>query len=142
MLTPTGNLLLYDNGNYRVRPYDEKPPLSEYYSRVVEYAIDEEAHTVSQVWVYGGPGEDRFFSNFGSDADWLPTTGNILITHAGLTEDVAGTPDDTSDDINWARLVEVTHTTPAEIVFDLVIREGPEVGWRVYRAERLPSLYP
>ena len=142
MLTPTGNLLLYDNGNYRVRPYDEKPPPSEYYSRVVEYAIDEEAHTVSQVWVYGGPGEDRFFSNFGSDADWLPTTGNILITHAGLTEDVAGTPDDTSDDINWARLVEVTHTTPAEIVFDLVIREGPEVGWRVYRAERLPSLYP
>ena len=129
MLTPTGNLLL-------------KPPLSEYYSRVVEYAIDEEAHTVSQVWVYGGPGEDRFFSNFGSDADWLPTTGNILITHAGLTEDVAGPPDDTSDDINWARLVEVTHTTPAEIVFDLVIREGPEVGWRVYRAERLPSLYP
>ena len=65
-----------------------------------------------------------------------------LITHAGLTEDVAGTPDDTSDDINWARLIEVTHTTPAEIVFDLVIREGPEVGWRVYRAERLPSLYP
>lgn len=32
----------------------------------------------------------------------------------------------------------MTHTTPAEIVFDLVIREGPEVGWRVYRAERLP----
>ena len=142
MLTPAGNLLLYDNGNYRVRPYDEKPPPSEYYSRVVEYAIDEEAHTTSQVWVYGGPGEDRFFSNFGSDADWLPTTGNILVTHAGLTADPAGTPDDTSDDVSWARIVEVTHTTPAEIVFDLVIREGPEVGWRVYRAERLPSLYP
>ena len=47
------------------------------------YAIDEDAHTVSQVWVYGGPGEDRFFSNFGSDADWLPTTGNILVTNAG-----------------------------------------------------------
>ena len=41
MLTPTGNLLL-------------KPPLSEYYSRVVEYAIDEEAHTVSQVWSMEG----------------------------------------------------------------------------------------
>ncbi len=142
MLTPDGTLLLYDNGNYRVRPYDEKPPLSEYYSRVVEYAIDEEAHTVSQVWVYGGPGDDQFFSNFGSDADWLPTTGNVLITHAGLAEDVAGTPDDASDDVSWARLVEVTHTTPAEIVFDLVIKEGPEVGWRVYRAERLASLYP
>ena len=142
MLTPTGNLLLYDNGNYRVRPYEEKPPPSEYYSRVVEYAIDEDAQTVSQEWVYGGPGADRFFSNFGSDADWLPTTGNILVTHAGLTADPAGTPDDTSDDVAWARIVEVTHTTPAEIVFDLVIREGPEVGWRVYRAERLPSLYP
>ena len=142
MLTPHGTLLLYDNGNYRVRPYDEKPPLSESYSRVVEYAVDEEAHTVSQVWEYGGPGDNRFFSNFGSDADWLPTTGNVLITHAGLTEDVAGTPDDTSDDIGWARIVEVTHTTPAEIVFDLVIKEGPEVGWRVYRAERLASLYP
>ena len=30
MLTPEGTLLLYDNGNYRVRPYDEKPPLSAY----------------------------------------------------------------------------------------------------------------
>ena len=142
MLTPAGTLLLYDNGNYRVRPYDEKPPPSEHYSRVVEYAIDEEARTVSQVWAYGGPGEDSFFSNVGSDADWLATTGNVLVTHAGLTADPAGTPDDTSDDVSWARIVEVTHTTPVEVLLDLVIREGPEVGWRVYRAERLTSLHP
>ena len=142
MFTPQGTLLLYDNGNYRVRPFEEKPPEAEYYSRVVEYAIDEMARTVSQVWVYGGPGEGRFFSNFGSDADWLPTTGNVLMTHAGLSSDPAGTPDDDSDDVRWARIVEVTHTTPAEVVFDLVVRQGPEVQWRVYRAERLPDLYP
>ena len=53
MLTPTGNLLLYDNGNYRVRPYTEKPPPSEYYSRVVEYAIDEAAQDgVARVGVW------------------------------------------------------------------------------------------
>ena len=75
----------------------------------------------------------------------MPETGNVLVTDGGRVTDEQGRPtDDLSSGLRWARIVEVTHTTPAEKVFELIIRdeENPEVGWIVYRAERLRSLYP
>ena len=42
----------------------------------------------------------------------------------------------------WARIVEVTHTNPAEVVFEMHLKEGGSGGWHIYRGERLPSLYP
>ena len=144
-LTPSGTLLVFDNGNFRVRPYRPKPPPERSFSRAVEYAIDTEAMTVSEVWSYGGPGDEQFFSPIVGDADWMPETGNVLVTDGGRVTDEQGRPtDDLSGGLRWARIVEVTHTTPAEKVFELIIRdeEHPEVGWIVYRAERLQSLYP
>ena len=144
-LTGSGNLLVFDNGNYRVRPFRPKPPSARSFSRVVEYAIDAESDTVSDVWSYGGPGDEIFYSPLVGDADWMPETGNVLVTDGGRVTDEQGRPtDDLSGGLRWARIVEVTHTTPAEKVFELIIRdeEHPEVGWVVYRAERLPSLYP
>ena len=41
----------------------------------------------------------------------------------------------------WARILEVTHTVPAEMVFELVIDDDPSSGWRVYRVGRLPIQY-
>jgi len=38
-------------------------------------------------------------------------------------------------------IMEATHTTPAERVWEMVIHD-PAVSWLVYRGERLPSLYP
>jgi hypothetical protein len=43
------------------------------------------------------------------------------------------------------RIIEVTHTTPAEKVFDLSIEDSSTNvadGWQGYRAVKLPSLYP
>ena len=144
-LTGSGNLLVFDNGNYRVRPFRPKPLSGSSFSRVVEYAIDAEGATVSETWPYGGPGDDIFYSPLVGDADWMPETGNVLVTDGGRVTDEQGRPsDDLSTGLRWARIVELTHTTPAEKVFELIIRdeENPEVGWIVYRAERLPSLYP
>ncbi len=50
------------------------------YSRIVEYAIDAENLEVEELWTYGGPGDEQFFSAFLGDADWLPETSNLLIT--------------------------------------------------------------
>ena len=144
-LTGSGNLLVFDNGNYRVRPFRPKPPSARSFSRVVEYAIDAESDTVSEVWSYGGPGDEIFYSPLVGDADWMPGTGDILVTDGGRVTDEQGRPtDDLSSGLRWARIVEVTHTTPAEKIFELIVRDeaNPEVGWIVYRAERLPSLYP
>jgi hypothetical protein len=141
-LTPHGTILLFDNGNYRARPFAERLKASDSYSRAVEYSVDEATRTVSQVWTYGGPGDERFYSSFIGDADWLPRTGNVLVTDGGRISDGAGNPSDDESEHHWARLVEVTHTVPPMKVFELVIDDKAPRGWAVYRAERLPSLYP
>jgi hypothetical protein len=136
MITPQGTILLFDNGNKRHRPTEHLPDRD--YSRAVEYAIDEQTMQVSQVWSYGDHGEDNFYSSALGDANLLPLKQNVLITDGFRFTD--GIPDS-----RWARILEVTHTTPARRVFELIVRDAPGsnyAGWRIYRAQRLSSLYP
>ncbi len=141
----SGSLILFDNGNFRAMPPHPQTEPGESYSRAVEYAIDAESMTVRQVWSYGGPDEDVFYSPFISEADRLPATGNVLITDGGRIRDQQGRP---SAQIvgghHWARIVEVTHTDRPEKVFELIVDSSEQeksIGWAVYRSERLPSLY-
>jgi arylsulfate sulfotransferase len=145
--TPRGTLLMFDNGNLRAIPPARPMPPTQAYSRAVEYKIDEDAMRVTQVWSYGGPEDDeRFYSPFLCDADWLPQTGNILVTDGAHTTDDAGQPvNDPPGSQQWARLVEVTHDDDPQIVWELLIDDRqtrPQIGWSVYRAERVRSLYP
>ena len=142
MITPEGTILMFDNGNNRARPFDDPTPPSESFSRAVEYDVDEDTMEVAEVWSYGGPGDEPFFARFLGDADWLPQTGNVLITYGGLVSDAEGRPSVEGERHNWVRIVEVTHETPAQTVFELFIDDERPAGWSVYRAERLPSLYP
>jgi hypothetical protein len=109
---------------------------------VVEYKIDEKAMTVEQVWTFGDEdGADRFYSPFICDVDWLPQTGNVLVTDGGRLMDKDGNPSgNIFGDRHWARIVEVTHDSPPSKVFELVI-DDPSVGWAVFRSDRIPSLY-
>ena len=140
--TPDGNIVLFDNGDSRAVAFEEQLPIAERYSRAVEYAVNEDTMEVSEAWVYGGPGEDAFHSRYLSDADWLPVTGNILITDGARETDAEGISVAPNDARRWARIVEVTHTEPAEKVFELLLEEDPGFGVHLYRAQRLPSLYP
>ena len=142
MFTPEGTILMFDNGNERAWPFQTRTPPSEAFSRAVEYRVDEDNMEVSQVWAYGGPGSAYFFSTFISDADWLPATRNVLVADGGKVTDPEGIPTGGTNGHHWARIVEVTHTTPAEIVFEVFIDDEAPEGWAVFRAERLPSLYP
>lgn len=130
-VTPHGTILMFDNGTYRARPFEEKMPNEENTSRAVEFSVNEDEKTVSSVWSFGGREDESFFSSFISDADWLADTGNVLVTSGG----------ESIDGRRRAQIFEVTHDTPAEKVFHLVIEEE-DVGWGVYRSERIPSLYP
>ena len=141
-ITPAGTLLMFDNGNFRASPFEQPMTPLDSFSRAVEYRVDEENMQVTEVWSYGGPGGERFFANFQGDADWMPQTGNVLIAYGGLVSDAEGNPVGGVAGHNWARIVEVTHETPAEKVFELFIDDQRPEGWSVYRAERLPRLYP
>ena len=54
--TPQGTILMFDNGNFRARPFDDPMAPAESFSRAVEYSVDEENMEVREVWSYGGPG--------------------------------------------------------------------------------------
>jgi len=133
---PNGNLLLYDNGNNRAAPFDPWLADEKNFSRAVEYAIDQDTMEVELVWEYGQFVEQPVYSGALGDADYLAKTGNILITHGNIF----GTDGKLS-----ARILEVTHTTPGVEVFQLDVFDtspNPKNGWRIYRAQRIKSLYP
>jgi len=130
MVTPEGTILLFDNGWGRTSPPDPEPPRAEQFSRAVEYAVDEANLEIRQVWEYGTHLVDRIRAGSVGDADLLTDADNVLVTFGWLNP-----PDDAAIS---ARIREVTHTTPASLVFELVAHDRSHV----YRAERLPSLYP
>ncbi len=144
--TPHGTLLVFDNGNHRTVPPFPKMAPEDSYSRAVEFHIDEERGTATQVWAYGGPGVGRFFAAFLGDTNLMPTTGNVLVTIGGTIVDDRGRPTvDLPGAAQFARIVEVTHDDPAEVLFELIIDDRetrPEIGWSVYRAQRIPDLIP
>ena len=138
MILPNGNILLYDNGNYRASPFKKIVPVPKNFSRAVEYKINEANMTVELVWEYGQFADKPIFSGALGDANYLPKTGNVLITHGNIFEKKQGKK-------LSAQIVEVTHTTPAVEIFKLRVFDSTpdlENGWRVYRSERIPALYP
>lgn len=144
MVTGDGTLVLFDNGNNKASPFDGNPrlPDPQNFSRGVEYEIDETLMEVRQVWEYGENIAETLFSGFICDADWQPSTGNVLMTFGG-TSYVGGVP---SADLGLGqlhtRIVEATDDLVPERVFELMLHD-PQGGRLItYRSERIPSLYP
>ena len=143
---PTGNVLIFDNGsNGRKYPGDEGflatiqgSPAS--YSRAIEFEIDESAGTVREVWSYGGPGSEYFYSEFVSEADRQPITGNTLVHAGGQIVTADGEPTgDFQTGRMWIASKEVT--AAGDKIWEVVI-DDPMRRWASYRVERMPSLYP
>lgn len=116
MRLPNGNILLYDNGNYR-NFYNG--PVEDDYSRAVEYKINEEEKTVQLVWEFDYNHE--LFTTATGDVDLLEN-GNRLI---GFMWSGNRTP----------KIVELNEND--EIVFDIEIDVGEG---NYYRAEKF-NLY-
>lgn len=144
-VTPHGTLLMFDNGNYQAVPFDKQKHATENFSRAVEYRIDEQEMKVEQVWEFAATKQDRFYSTFLCDVDWLAKTGNVLITNGGEIRDENGLRTDFAPgDQQWAEIYEVTYGSSSEKVFDVLIDsppDRPEIGWSVYRAERVADLF-
>ena len=140
-MTSQDTVMIYDNGNHQAIPFT--PSVGrDTYSRAVEYRVDEQNRTVEEVWSFGGPTVNRFFSFFVSDADLLPVTGNVQITDGGRVRGMDGNDEDSARaGHHFARILEVTHTTPAEVLLEIVIDDLAPQGWNVYRSERIANLY-
>ena len=141
--TPHGTLLVFDNGNYRARPFREPLPVEDTWTRAVEYAIDEERRTVREVWQSEAFGPERVIAVAMGDVDWLPETGNVLVAYGALLDPGAigevEWPSSSRLRFNqWTRLREYRRTEPPEVVYEVVLETGePDLGWTLFGAERI-----
>jgi arylsulfate sulfotransferase len=147
VLTPHGTLLMFDNGNYRASPFEPIVSATNYYSRAVEYEIDEENMVVRQVWDYGRTNmPERIYVDHEGGVEWQPKTGNVLVDFAAVNY-VNGVAPSTNGPNNWMiRIQEVTHDTVPDVVFDLAVSMYAKTNTTfkdtyAYRANRIPDLY-
>ncbi|MEQ1506848.1 MAG: aryl-sulfate sulfotransferase [Myxococcota bacterium] len=130
-------VLLFDNGNFGTAPFSGVEPLdgSRITSRVVEYAVDTAARTVSEVWSFTL--DPPVYSSAMGDADELPN-GHVLASfayvqyedHQPMAAFGRGSPS--------ARVVEFDPAT-GQVVWDLDVfaLAGEEAdSWQVVRAAR------
>jgi hypothetical protein len=136
VLDDDGRLLLFDNGNSRTSPFTgvPEPPLTDLYSRIVEYRIDEDARTVEQLWEFQHP-DEQIWSGACGGAERQPVTGNVLSLWGYVTH-VDGYP--FPGNAQSVRLIEFVPET-GEVVLDLAFAAG-DASWHGYRAHRIPPL--
>jgi hypothetical protein len=147
VMTERGTLLLFDNGNFRARPFEEPTPIAQTHSRAVEYRINEDAMTVEQVWSSDIPGEPKVVSFAMGAVQPLPRTGNVLAGYGMLL------PTNKLDELtwdtrarygSWTRIREYTRDDPPAVVWELTVtgKPGSQVAWTLFGCQRIPGIRP
>ncbi len=143
VLTDDGSLLMFDNGNYGCTPYAASCP-AEVTSRAVRFEVDAEAGTVRQAWTFEETTTGPLYAPALSDADPLPTTGNVLVDYGRLEGEGERSNGEAGLGKLSVRLVEVA-PEDGEVVLDVRFSAPEEVepqGYISYRVEWLESFYP
>ena len=83
VVTPTGDVMLFDNGHYRSKDPAHYRLNSQNFSRGVRYHIDTDAMTIEQVWQYGQERGADFFSPYISNVEYY-NEGHYLIHSGGI----------------------------------------------------------
>jgi arylsulfate sulfotransferase len=136
-----GTVLLFDNGNEGHTPYGPAP-LAPIASRVVEFAVDEDARTVEQRWEFAPTVEGPLFAFALGDADRL-STGGVLAVFGMLTSEGGVTNLAAGRGHLSARIIEFDPVAGDELADLRVSSPDPtSEGWGVYRARRIESLHP
>ena len=146
--TADGALLVFDNGNYRARPFKKPLQPKETWTRAVEYRIDEEARTIEQIWQSESRSEDSVVSIAMGDVQPLARKNNLLVGYGF----VMPRPAVASGEYQWGgaigyppwtRIREYTRGGKPKLVWEAVIGDpsgGSEVGWSLFGVEHLAQL--
>ncbi|QGY44978.1 hypothetical protein GM418_15250 [Maribellus comscasis] len=139
--TENGNLLFFNNNNFKARPFKETSPIKDCPSYIVEYKINEKDKTVEKVWSTENDGEDLVFSIAMGRVSELPETGNILACYGALLDS------NYFDQMTWwnrgkfrqwTMVREYTHTEKPKVVWEMQLHpltSDSKVGWTLFGAE-------
>lgn len=136
-----GRIVLFDNRMVSHTPYSPDP-LEVLASRIVAYAVDEDARTVDQLWAWSPP-DGPLLSNALGNAQWLPTTGHVLADF-GFLDGEAGVLNETvGRGRKHVRLMEIDpdEVQPIVDVRMWIDAELEPEGVKAYRVDAMPSLY-
>lgn len=141
-MLPNGDIMLYDNGNFRTKIVGEELKPEENYSRAVIYRIDEKEMSVEQVWQYGKERGNELYTPYIGDVDYI-SDGHYLINFGGIIVDQEGTRYDSPADLLFGDNKK-GEAIIIEIKDDKVINEiklGGTFNANTYRVERMPIYY-
>ncbi|MDA0241305.1 MAG: aryl-sulfate sulfotransferase [Proteobacteria bacterium] len=162
-VTGPNRFVMYDNGICRAMPFHdpEKEP-AECFARAVEYEVDPENMTVTEVWVSStDESDDRVISMAMGDAHQLPNDNMFVIDSLCLTQEEElnrlGTVKVTdltwnewnrsewhiADFPSWGRIREMKRTGDRDVVFEAHVSDTNDMlGWEVFGGARISGLYP
>lgn len=146
-VTPDGTLLLFNNDNFRARPYDKAAPPSEIRSHAAEYSIDGNNKIIRKVWSSTSADEEVLAGWAMGSARVMPKTGNVLAGFGFMFQqkDI--------ENATWATRLqfvgrtiirEYTRHPETKMVWELTldsIDPNSPIGWSLYGARRIKSLY-
>lgn len=127
-ITPSGELLMFDNGNHRTSPPERGLDPQETASRAASFVLDHDRGRWDLAFDYGSSLQPPLFSGSLGDADLLEQTGNVLVTYGNVRN--PGMP--------GAIVREVTRDAPPQVVFDLSL----PAPLSTFRAQRVEGVFP
>lgn len=145
-LSESGELLLFDNGNWGHTPYGPPPTAGLLTSRVVRYQLNEQDRTVQMIGSWGdfGPGSPIYCAAFG-DADLLPQTQNILSVFGFGAGEEQSSNQELGFGLRTSHIIEFDPNDPTNPAMHLRLfsnlADDPG-GWTTYRAEHITALVP
>lgn len=132
------HLFLFDNGNFRSVTFDGALKAHENYSRIVEYKINDATQTIEQVWSYGKERGHELYAPYVGGVNYIAKTNTVVGVFGGILQNRLGNPSDIVAGTfkNKAHIVEVTHTTPPQLLADFVFEKTDhttDTGYMIYR---------
>ena len=141
-LLPNGDVMLYDNGNFRSKDSETSLSNDQNYSRGVIYRINEENMTVEQIWQYGKERGSELFTPYIGDVDYLDDN-HYLINFGGIIKDNQENRLDSPVEL-FSRNDVTGEAVIVEVKDDMVVNEfklTAPFNANTYRVERLPLYY-
>lgn len=136
VVCPDGDIMVFDNGQYRAKNKEKYIKNHENFSRGVRYRIDTEKMKIEQVWQYGKERGQEFFSPYICNVEYY-AEGHYMIHSGGIgfkdgmAADALGPFLDQDDPSVELRSVTVEEK-------DGVVLYEMETEGNFYRAEKLP----
>ncbi|MCI8863699.1 MAG: aryl-sulfate sulfotransferase [Lachnospiraceae bacterium] len=91
VVTPSGDVMCFDNHHYGSKVRDEFLPAKDSYSRGVRYKINTKDMTIEQVWQYGKDRGAEFFSPYICNVEYY-NEGHYMVHSGGIAYDSEGNP--------------------------------------------------